>query len=75
MKSLIAGRERHRRSIAKAVSWRTTGTLDTFIISYFVTGKLTLAGTIAAVEVITKVGLYYVHERVWAAVPWGHRAA
>lgn len=73
MKALILGREKHGRSLAKAISWRTTGTVDTFIISYFVTGKLTLAGTIAAVEIVTKIVLYYAHERVWAVIPWGHR--
>jgi len=55
------------------VSWRTVGTIDTFIISFFVTGKASLAGSIAAVEVMTKIIIYYLHERVWAVVPWGHR--
>jgi uncharacterized membrane protein len=70
---LFRGREAHRRSFAKAVSWRITGTIDTFIISFFVTGKVSLASTIAAIEVITKIGFYYLHERVWATIPWGHR--
>jgi uncharacterized membrane protein len=67
------GHEGHGRSFIKAVSWRTVGTIDTFIISFFVTGKVSLAGSIAAVEVVTKIMIYYLHERVWAAVPWGHR--
>ena len=71
--NLFRGREGHGRSFAKAVSWRTVGTIDTFIISFFVTGKVSLAGTIAAVEVVTKILIYYLHERVWAAVSWGHR--
>ena len=71
--NLFRGREGHGRSFAKAVSWRTVGTIDTFIISFFVTGKISLAGTIAAVEVVTKILIYYLHERVWAAIPWGHR--
>jgi uncharacterized membrane protein len=65
--------EGHGRSFIKAVSWRTVGTIDTFIISFFVTGKVSLAGSIAAVEVVTKIMIYYLHERVWAVVPWGHR--
>jgi uncharacterized membrane protein len=69
----LQGQEAHRRSLAKAVSWRITGTLDTFIISCFVTGKAAIAGTIAAVEVGTKILIYYVHERVWTIIPWGHR--
>ncbi|HWN49764.1 MAG TPA: DUF2061 domain-containing protein [Xanthobacteraceae bacterium] len=71
--NLFRGREGHGRSFAKAVSWRTVGTIDTFIISFFVTGKISLAGTIAAVEVVTKILIYYLHERVWAVIPWGHR--
>jgi uncharacterized membrane protein len=71
--SLVRGHEGHGRSFIKAVSWRTVGTIDTFIISFFVTGKASLAGSIAAVEVVTKVMIYYLHERLWAVVPWGHR--
>lgn len=63
--------EAHRRSLAKAVSWRVTGTLDTFILSWVITGDVRIAGTISAVEVVTKIGLYYLHERVWAKIRWG----
>ena len=70
---MFQGREAHGRSLAKAVSWRITGTVDTFIISFIVTGKATIAGSIAAVELLTKIGLYYFHERIWAVIPWGHR--
>ena len=63
--------ETHARSVLKAVSWRTLGTIDTFAISWFMTGKAEIAGSIAALEVITKIAWYYLHERVWAAVPWG----
>jgi uncharacterized membrane protein len=71
--ALFRGHEGHGRSFIKAVSWRTVGTIDTFIISFFVTGKVSLAGGIAAIEVVTKIVIYYLHERVWAVVPWGHR--
>jgi uncharacterized membrane protein len=71
--NLFRGREGHGRSFIKAVSWRTVGTIDTFIISFVITGKVSLAGSIAAVEVVTKIMIYYLHERVWAMVSWGHR--
>ncbi len=70
---MLRGREAHGRSLAKAISWRVTGTIDTFIISFIVTGKATIAGSIAAVELLTKIGLYYFHERIWALIHWGHR--
>jgi uncharacterized membrane protein len=49
------------------------GTLDTFAISWFMTGMVEIAGSIAAIEVITKIAWYYLHERVWAAISWGRR--
>jgi uncharacterized membrane protein len=59
------------RSLAKAVSWRVTGTIDTFLLSWLITGELKLAGAIALTEVITKIFLYWLHERVWNKVTWG----
>ena len=44
----------HTVRVAKAISWRIVGTLDTFVISFLVTGKINLATAIASVEVITK---------------------
>ena len=65
----------HARSVAKAVSWRATGTLDTFLISWLITGTAALAGGIAATEVATKVVLFYLHERAWNRVRWGRSRA
>lgn len=56
------------KSVMKAISWRIVGTVDTMIISYFITGKLTLALSIGGVEVFTKIVLYYLHERLWAHI-------
>jgi len=70
---LFSGHEAHRRSIIKALTWRITGALDTFVISAIMTGKLTVAGSIAAAEIVTKIFLYYFHERIWAAIRWGHQ--
>ena len=56
------------RSILKAVTWRTLGTLDTFLLSWIVTGEVKLAATIGVVEIFTKMLLYYLHERVWQRI-------
>ena len=64
-------REWHWRSLAKAASWRAIGSVDTFVLSWIFTGQIKTAGTIAFTEVFTKVGLYYLHERFWAVLPWG----
>jgi uncharacterized membrane protein len=68
-----AAREAHRRSVAKAISWRVTGSLDTFLISWLVTGKPLIAATISAIEVVTKIILYYFHERIWLKIRWGRK--
>jgi uncharacterized membrane protein len=67
------GSETHTRSVLKAISWRTLGTIDTFVISWFMTGRVQIAGSIAILEVGTKIVWYYFHERVWAAIDWGRR--
>ena len=56
------------KSFMKSVSWRIVGTIDTMIISYFITGRVTIAISIGSVEVITKTILYYFHERLWAHI-------
>jgi len=61
----------HLRSLAKAVSWRFVGSLDTLTLSYLVTGNIIWAGSIASAETITKIILFYLHERVWRRVRWG----
>jgi uncharacterized membrane protein len=61
----------HLRSIVKAISWRATGTVDTMVLSFIITGSVKLAATIGLTEVATKSLLYYLHERAWARIPFG----
>ena len=70
-----ADKDAHYRSLAKAVSWRLTGSIDTFVLSLLITGNIKIAGTISAVEVVTKILLFYFHERAWAMIPWGTKGA
>ncbi len=65
--------EKPIRSIAKAVSWRVVGTIDTFLVSYFVLGKDSIAeaSAITAVDFVTKMIFYFVHERIWNKIKWG----
>ena len=55
----------YKRHIAKTLSWRVIGTLDTMILSGIITGSWITGLTIGGVEVLTKMILYYFHERVW----------
>ena len=63
--------EKPLRSVLKALSWRVIGTLDTLIVSYLLTGEIVLATSIASVDFITKLVLYFFHERIWNKIKWG----
>jgi len=63
--------ESHHRSLLKAISWRVTASTDTLLISWLITGKIGLALSISGVEILTKIGIYYLHERIWDRIPLG----
>lgn len=65
--------ESHWRSLAKAVSWRVTGTMDTIVVAYLITGQTKTAVSIGLVEVVTKTIIYYFHERIWMKIKFGRR--
>jgi uncharacterized membrane protein len=64
-------RDSNWRSLLKALSWRAVGTLDTIVVSYFWTGSSGKALVIGGTDVLTKVVLYYLHERAWVRIPLG----
>jgi len=55
----------YKRHILKTISWRVLGTLDTIILSWVITGSWKIGLSIGGVEVITKMVLYFLHERAW----------
>ena len=55
----------HKRHIAKTITWRLVGTLDTILVSWFITGNPWTGLKIGLAEITTKMILYYLHERVW----------
>ncbi|RXP55492.1 DUF2061 domain-containing protein [Lutibacter sp. HS1-25] len=69
----VKNSEKAARSIVKAISWRVVGTIDTIVISYFITGEITMALSIGMVEVVTKMALYFFHERAWNVIKWGKK--
>jgi uncharacterized membrane protein len=69
------GGDSHVRSICKAVSWRMLGSFDTFTITLLVTGSFKAAGSIAGVETLSKIALFYLHERAWSKLRWGRADA
>ncbi|MCH2224993.1 MAG: DUF2061 domain-containing protein [Crocinitomicaceae bacterium] len=64
-------KEKLKRSVIKTISWRIIGTLDTVLISWLITGTLKLAFSIGAIELISKMILYFFHERIWNNINWG----
>ena len=80
---MLMTRATPRRSLAKTVSWRIIATTDTFVLTFLsatifgadlgITAEQAtgLAATVAGLELITKLLLYYVHERGWSRLKWG----
>jgi len=64
-------RESHSRSVAKALSWRIMGTVATTLLVFLFTGKWALSFAVGGVEFISKIGLFWLHERVWDRIPHG----
>lgn len=63
--------ESRKRSIVKALTYRFWQSLNTFLISLIVTGKIDMAAAIVSIEVIVKIVIYFFHERIWSKVKWG----
>ena len=63
--------ETHVRSVAKAVSWRIVATLTTVLLVYVFTGNLVVSGGVGLTELLSKLLIYYVHERVSNAIGFG----
>ena len=64
-------KENKSRSIGKSISWRVLASCDTILISYLITGSIAIAATIGSIEVMTKMVLYYFHERAWNKLTFG----
>ncbi len=63
--------ETHLRSVVKGVSWRAVGTLDTTLLVFIFSGELMLAASVGLTELVTKIFLYWAHERIWQRIRWG----
>lgn len=57
-----------KRHIAKTVTWRIVGTLDTILLGWLLTGDVKIGLSIGGVELATKMILYFIHERIWFQV-------
>src|SRR5690606_8728251 len=64
-------RESRKRHLAKTVTWRAVGTMDTMLISWIITGNPLIGVKIGIAELLTKMVLYYLHERAWYCINFG----
>jgi len=62
--------ESNLRSVVKAVSWRITGSGATFLIGFLISGNITVAGSIASIQLVANTILYFIHERIWNQIKW-----
>lgn len=65
--------ETKKRSVLKAFSWRTWATITTAIVVFAFTGEFKLAITVGCIEVFAKMGLYFIHERMWQKIAFGKK--
>jgi uncharacterized membrane protein len=68
---IVSTRESHSRSIAKAVSYRILGSATTGLIVYVVTGQGSLSVGVGAADIVLKIGVYFIHERIWDRISYG----
>jgi uncharacterized membrane protein len=71
----LGGLESHVRSLIKALSYRVSGFIVTGSVVWAITGEVAIAATVGAVDALLKIGLYYLHERVWDRFSFGRRDA
>jgi uncharacterized membrane protein len=65
--------ESHYRSIAKAISYRTLGSMSTGMLVYLFSGDLKVSAGVGVLDVFAKLGLYFLHERIWNNISFGRQ--
>ena len=63
--------ETHLRSIFKAISWRAGGSVVTFLTAWLIIGQVNNALKIGIVDTLLKIGVFYIHERLWNHLSFG----
>jgi uncharacterized membrane protein len=61
----------NKRHIFKTFTWRAIGTIDTIVLSWIITGNPLTGLKIGGLEVITKMVLYFLHEKLWYRINYG----
>lgn len=67
----IRAMDSHSRSLAKAISYRLLGSATTALVCLLLTGQLGLSAGLGALDMVVKIGLYFLHERIWNHIGFG----
>jgi uncharacterized membrane protein len=67
--------ETRGRSVVKALSWRVLAGFITVGVVLTMTGELKFAAEIGTIDTLTKLLIYFVHERVWNKIGYGRLTA
>ncbi len=60
-----------KRHLAKSLTYRVFGSAATAGIAYVATGNAKISASVGLIDSVIKIGIYYLHERVWYHVKWG----
>jgi len=59
-------KESSSRSFLKAISYRVVASLVTAALVFVVTGQIALALGMGLLDSVVKIGVFFLHERMWA---------
>ncbi len=68
---MLSSMESSTRSLAKAISYRLLGSMSTAALIFVVSGDWKMSAGAGLLDSVVKLGLYFVHERVWSRIPYG----
>lgn len=62
----------HKRTFIKGLTWECSGLIILFLIMYFgVVPDAIVASMWTIVYTIVRIGMYYIHDRIWKKTSWG----
>ena len=65
--------ETRKRTVVKSITFRIIATIATVILVIAFTGDMAIAGLVGGLDLISKLIIYYLHERTWGKIRWGKR--
>lgn len=66
-------KETNSRALVKTLTYRGLGSLAMMTVIYFMTDKMELAALVGGADMIIKLTMYYLHERIWDKIKFGRK--